>query len=55
LIVRVRGGQGYRFHGLPIWLSKPAIRLVHFVMQRKQLLGVARRVETCTAALRDAA
>jgi hypothetical protein len=25
------------------------------VMQRKQLLGVARRVETCTAALRDAA
>jgi hypothetical protein len=23
----------------------PVVRLVHFVMQRKQLLGVARRVE----------
>jgi hypothetical protein len=45
LIVRVRGGQGYRFHGLPEWLSIPAIRLVHFVMQRKQLLGIVRRVE----------
>jgi hypothetical protein len=53
LIVRVRGGQGYRFHGLPEWLSNPAIRLVHFVMQRKQLLGIVRRVEetrlTCPA------
>ena len=55
LIVRVRGGQGYRFHGLPEWLSIPAIRLVHFVMQRKQLLGIARRVEASKAALRDAA
>jgi hypothetical protein len=45
LIVRVRGAQDYRFHGLPAWLSKPIIRLVHFVMQRKQLLGIARRVE----------
>ena len=55
LIVRVRGGQGYRFHGLPEWLSIPAIRLVHFVMQRKLLLGIARRVEASKAALRDAA
>jgi hypothetical protein len=48
LIVRVRGTRGYRFHGLPAWLSKPAIRLVHFVMQRRQLLGllgIARRAE----------
>lgn len=44
LIVRVRGGQEYRFHGLPLWLSGPAVRLVHFVMQRKQLLGISRRV-----------
>jgi hypothetical protein len=49
LIVRVRGGQGYRFHGLPLWLSDPAIRLVHFVMQRKQLLGIAHRVQSSTA------
>jgi hypothetical protein len=46
LIVRVRGAQSYRFHGLPSWLSKLAIRLVHFAMQRKQLLGIARRVES---------
>jgi hypothetical protein len=55
LIVRARGGLDYRFHGLPVWLSKPAIRLVHFVMQRKQLLGIARRVESSSAAVRDAA
>jgi hypothetical protein len=55
LIVRVRGGQGYRFHGLPERLSIPAVRLVHFVMQRKQLLGIARRVEASKATLRDAA
>jgi hypothetical protein len=46
LIVRARGGQDYRFHGLPSWVSLPIVRLVHFVMQRKQLLGIARRVES---------
>jgi hypothetical protein len=45
LIVRVRAAQRYRFHGLPAWLSDPSIRLVHFVMQRKQLLEIARRAE----------
>ena len=45
LIVRVRAARGYRFHGLPAWLSKPAIGLVHFVMERKQLLGIAKRAE----------
>lgn len=45
LIVRVRAARGYRFHGLPPWMSSPAIRLVHFVMQRKQLLGIAQRAE----------
>ena len=44
LIVRVRAGGAYRFHGLPVWLSKPAIELTHFVMERKQLLGIAWRV-----------
>jgi hypothetical protein len=52
LIVRARGGQAYRFHGLPSWLSKPIIRLVHFVMQRKQLQGIARRVESSNAPVR---
>jgi len=49
LIVRARGGPGYRFHGLPSWVSKPVVRLVHFAMQRKQLLGIARRVESSHA------
>jgi hypothetical protein len=46
LIVRARGGRGYRFQGLPSWLSVPLARLVHFLMQRKQLLGIAQRVES---------
>jgi len=45
LVVRVAGGEDYRFHGLPIFLTKPLVRLVHFIMQRRQLLGIARRVE----------
>jgi hypothetical protein len=45
LIVRVRAARGYQFHGLPTWLSRRVIRLAHFVMQRKQLLGIARRAE----------
>ena len=45
LIVRVRGGPGYRFHGLPLLLTRFVVRIVHFIMQRKQLLGIARRVE----------
>jgi hypothetical protein len=51
LIVRVRAGRSYRFHRLPVWLSGWAIRLVHFVMQRKQLLEIAQRLESsCTVA-----
>jgi hypothetical protein len=45
LIVRARGGQGYRFQGMPPGVSVPVVRLVHFLMERKQLLGVAARVE----------
>lgn len=46
LIVRARGGRGYRFHGLPGPLSKPLISVVHAVMQRRQLLGLAQRAES---------
>jgi uncharacterized protein YndB with AHSA1/START domain len=46
LIVRVRGAQAYRFRGLPAWLSMLVVRPVHFIMERKQLLGIARRAET---------
>jgi hypothetical protein len=46
LITRVRGSERYRFHGLSAALSKPIVRVVHFVMQRRQLLGIARRAES---------
>jgi hypothetical protein len=46
LIVRVRGGREYPFYGLPPWIGKPFIRFGHFVMQRKQLLGIAARAES---------
>ncbi len=46
LIVRARGGRDYRFRGLPPWLSMILIRLVNFVMQRRQLLGIAWRADT---------
>jgi len=54
LIVRARVGPGYTFRGVPWRLSKHVARLVHFVMQRKQLLGIARRAESMDALL-DAA
>jgi hypothetical protein len=46
LITRVRGNERYRFHGLPAALSMKIVRIVHFMMQRRQLLGIARRVES---------
>jgi hypothetical protein len=45
LLVRARGGPGYRFHGLPLQLTRVVVRVVHFIMQRKQLLGIAKRAE----------
>jgi hypothetical protein len=45
LIVRARGGPEYQFHGVPWSVAKHIVPLVHFVMQRKQLLGIARRAE----------
>jgi hypothetical protein len=52
LLVRARGGPGYRFHGLPLLLTRLVIRVVHFIMQRKQLLGIASRAEGQTVARR---
>ena len=46
LLARARGGPGYRFHSLPLFLTRLAVRAVHFVMQRKQLLGIKRRAES---------
>ena len=46
LLVRVRAGAGYRFHRLPLRLTRLVVRVVHFIMQRKQLLGIKRRAES---------
>lgn len=43
LIVRGRVASGYRPYGLTQWFAIPTGRLAHFIMQRKQLLGIARR------------
>jgi hypothetical protein len=45
LLVRGRVAPGYRPYGLPQWLALPTGALAHFIMQRKQLLGIARRAE----------
>jgi hypothetical protein len=45
LIVRARASDDYRFHGLPKSMGLLFARLVHFVMERKQLLEIARRAE----------
>jgi hypothetical protein len=41
LLARARVARGYSFRRLPFWL----IRLGHSIMQRRQLLGIAKRVE----------
>jgi hypothetical protein len=46
LIVRARASNNYRFHRLPKSMGLLLARLVHFVMERKQLLEIARRAET---------
>jgi len=45
LIVRGRASPRYRFHGIPPWLLKLTAPAGHYIMQRKQLLGIARRAE----------
>lgn len=45
LVVRARAAAGYPFYGLPPLLGRPLVSAAHFVMERKQLLGIASRVE----------
>jgi hypothetical protein len=45
LIVRARASASYRLWRLPAFLSLLVARPVHFVMQRRQLLGIVARAE----------
>jgi len=45
LIVRGRVAPDYRPYGLPQWFAVSTGRLAHFIMERKQLLGISRRAE----------
>lgn len=46
LIVRARAGRDYKPpYGLPPWTVTSLVPLGHFMMQRKQLHGIARRAE----------
>ena len=46
LVVRARGARGYRFCGLPPSIGMLLVRFGHFIMERKQLLGIAFRAES---------
>ena len=51
LVARCRANKQYPFFGLPRAIGDPLVRMVHFIMQRKQLLGIAHRAETFDALL----
>jgi membrane protease YdiL (CAAX protease family) len=53
LVVRARAGAGYEFHGLPRWLTRRIVPILHFIMQRKQLIGVAKRAESPLSTVGD--
>jgi hypothetical protein len=46
LIVRARAAPGYHppFR-LPLWTLRTLVLWGHFIMQRRQLIGIARRAE----------
>ena len=46
LIVRGRVAPGYRPYGLPQWVALLIGRPAHFIMERKQMLGLALRAES---------
>ena len=53
LIVRVRASPAYRVFGLPNRIGGALIRVVHFVMERKQLIGIRRRAEASRGTARS--
>ena len=56
LIARARERRGYQPpFGLPHWTVRTLVPWGHLIMQRKQLLGIARRAEEAAAATTKAA
>jgi hypothetical protein len=51
VITRARGSSAYPFYGLPPVIGRPLVRMAHFIMERKQLLGLARRAESMAPAV----
>jgi hypothetical protein len=45
LIVRARATYAAPSQAVPFWMAWPFVHFGHFLMQRKQLLGIARRAE----------
>ncbi len=54
LIVRGRVARGYRPYGLPTWAAIRLGRLAHFIMERKQMLGIKERAEAAVSYQRSA-
>jgi len=49
LIARARATYGTTAQAVPFWMTWPLVHLGHFLMQRKQLLGIAMRAERVTS------
>jgi hypothetical protein len=49
LIVRARATYASTKEAVPFWLAWPLVHFGHFLMQRKQLLGIATRAERLTS------
>ena len=45
LIVRARATYAAPSQAVPFWMASPFVHFGHFLMQRKQLLGIADRAE----------
>jgi membrane protease YdiL (CAAX protease family) len=49
LVVRARGRADYESHRQHWWQARPVLRVIHFAMERRQLLGIASRVEAVSS------
>jgi hypothetical protein len=49
LVVRARGRADYASQRQHWWQVQPILRVIHFAMERRQLLGIASRVEATSS------